>query len=521
MTAAAGLALAAGCSTAGGIDPAPAPKAKAEIAVPERSAQAGAECTDLKPTPDDPAKQLRGMWIATVYGGDWPGDPKLPVERKKAAFRTLLDKAESARLNAVFVQIRPAGDAFYPSEIEPWSVWLTGKAGKDPGWDPLKFMVAEAHARNLEFHAWFNPYRVGEDNDRAKLAPDSPAAKNPSWAHKYGKYLWYDPGLPQVRDLAVSAVMDVVDKYDVDGVHMDDYFYPYPSDGEFPDDKTFRLFGADYPTKAAWRRDNVNKLVKRLHTEVAAAKPWVRFGISPFGIWRNKSGDPAGSDTNGLDSYASIYGDARKWIRQGWLDYVVPQLYWPIGDPRADYRVLVPWWSNVVRGTDVRLFIGQGAYRVGADSVWKKPDEISRHLTLNRRYPEVRGDVYFSSADVARDKGGFMSAILRDHYRRPALIPPWQTGKVPAAPTGVKAATEGGGVKVTWKGDATSYAVYRTAGEGQRCAPVRPQDLVATLRGTEFTDASATPGRAYTYRVTALDRNQHESAPGAAATRAP
>ncbi|WP_460305089.1 glycoside hydrolase family 10 protein [Actinocorallia aurea] len=519
VTAVAGAVLVAGCSAVGGIDPVPAPKA--EAAVPGGAAEAPAECTGLKPTPDDPAKELRGMWIATVYGGDWPGDPKLPVDRKKAAFRTLLDKAKAARLNAVFVQIRPAGDAFYPSEIEPWSVWLTGKAGKDPGWNPLEFMIEEAHARNLEFHAWFNPYRVGEDNDRSKLAPDSPAAKNPSWAVKYGKYLWYDPGLPQVRDLAVSAVMDVVHKYDVDGIHMDDYFYPYPSDGEFPDAKTYRVFGAEYPSKAAWRRDNVNKLVKRLDTEVHAAKPWVRFGISPFGIWRNKSGDPAGSDTNGLDSYASIYGDARRWIRQGWLDYVIPQLYWPIGDPRADYRVLVPWWSGAVRGTDVRLFIGQGAYRVGADAVWRKPDEISRHLTLNARYPEVRGDVYFSSADVARDKGGFMSAILRDHYQRPALIPPWQTGEAPAAPTDVQAKTEEGAVKVTWKGDGTSYAVYRTAGEGQECAPVRPQDLIGTTRGTGFSDPGAQPGKAYTYRVTALDRNQHESAPGAGAVRRP
>lgn len=486
-----------------------------------KTARATPDCPALEPTGDDPAKQLRGMWIATVYAGDWPGDPKLPVERKKAAFRKLLDRAKAARLNAVFVQIRPAGDAFYPSPIEPWSVWLTGKAGKDPGWDPLKFMIEESHARNLEFHAWFNPYRVGEDNDRAKLAPTSPAREHPEWVHKYGKYLWYDPGLPEVRDLAASAIMDVVKKYDVDGIHMDDYFYPYPSHGDFPDDRTYRLFGADYPTKAAWRRDNVNKLVKRLYTEVTEAKPWVRFGISPFGIWRNRTNDPAGSDTNGLDAYASIYGDARKWVRQGWLDYVLPQLYWPIGDPRADYRVLVPWWSNLVRGTDVRLFIGQGAYRIGADSVWKKPDEISRHLTLNRKYPEVRGDVYFSSADVARNKGGFLTVLLREHYQRPALIPPWKTGQAPAAPTDVKVTGTSGDIKVTWKGDGTSYAVYRSAGKGAKCGPVKPADLIGTLRGTAYNDTTAATGQTYTYRVTALDRNQHESAPGAGVVHTP
>ncbi|GAA0970001.1 glycoside hydrolase family 10 protein [Actinocorallia libanotica] len=507
-----GLVLAGGCA-GGGVETAPVPgvpQAQLGLAQPE------AECPVVEPVDDGPGRQVRGMWISSVYGGDWPGDPEAPVAKKKASYRAMLDTAKAKNLNAVFMQIRPAGDAFYPSSHEPWSVWLTGTPGKDPGWNPLQFLIDEAHARDLEFHAWFNPYRVGEDNDRAKLAPASPARKNPSWAVKYGKYLWYDPGLPQVQDLATKAVMEVVEKYDVDGVHFDDYFYPYPSDGDFPDAGTYKKYGGGFANKGDWRRDNVNKLVERLSTDIKDAKPWVKFGISPFGIWRNKSGHPEGSDTNGLDSYAQIYGDTRKWVKEGWLDYVLPQLYWAIGDSRADYATLVAWWSDLVKGTGVQLLIGQAGYRMGESSFATKADQISRHLTLNRKYPAVRGDVFFSATDYVRDKKGFVSALLRDHYRTPALIPPSDGGARPAAPTGLKAGREGGKVTLSWRGDATSYAVYRSEGGGEECAAVKASELLTTTRGTSVVDTTARDGRTYTYRVTALDRTHQESGPSRA-----
>ncbi|WP_460370730.1 glycoside hydrolase family 10 protein, partial [Actinocorallia lasiicapitis] len=426
------------------------------------AASAAAECPKLAAPGDDPAKQVRGMWISSVYGGDWPGDPELPVAKKKAAYRTMLDRAVALRINTVFMQIRPAGDAFYASPREPWSAWLTGTPGKDPGWDVLKFLIDEAHARDLEFHAWFNPYRVGQDNKRANLAPTSPARLHPDWVRVYGKYLWYDPGLPQVRDLATEAVLDVVRKYDVDGVHFDDYFYPYPTGKDFPDQATFKTYGKGFATKAAWRRANVDTLVQRVSTEVKKARPDVKFGISPFGIWRNKRDHPAGSATKGLDSYAEIYGDTRKWVKEKWLDYVLPQLYWPIGDKAADYATLAAWWARLVEGTGVQLTIGQAAYRIGDDAVWKKPDELSRHLTLNKKYPQIRGDVFFSAADVAADRAGFGTLLLRDHYRTPALIPPSPWAKPPHPATAVTAAAG----KIAWTGarDAVSYAVYRRPG---------------------------------------------------------
>ncbi|TDD63538.1 glycoside hydrolase family 10 protein [Actinomadura rubrisoli] len=484
-------------------------------------ADAKAECAKIAAPGDSRARQLRGMWIATVAGIDWPKDPAKPAARQRAEFVKLLDTARAMNMNAVFVQIRPNSDAFYPSPYEPWSQWLTGKQGKDPGYDVLAFMLKEAHARNLEFHAWFNPYRVSRQDDLKKLAPTSPARRHPDWVRKYGTGLWYDPGLPQVRDLATRAVMDVVRKYDIDAVHFDDYFYPYPESGDFPDTASYKTYGQGMK-RADWRRRNVDTLVESLSRQIHQAKPWTRFGISPFGVWRNATSDPAGSPTSALQSYDDIYADTRKWIQRRWIDYVTPQLYWPIGDKRADYAKLVAWWARQVQGTGVQLTIGQAGYRVGQDATWKKPAELSRHLALNARYPQVRGDVFFSAADIAADRRGFASRLRADHYSRPAVPPPVQGrgGQAPPAVQDLKARPDGKGVRVDWRPSqgAASYAVYRVDGKRAGCAPVDPTRLVADVRGGGILDPSAKPGRSYTYYVTALDRLHHESPPGRGAT---
>ncbi|WP_329520784.1 glycoside hydrolase family 10 protein [Spirillospora sp. NBC_01491] len=484
---------------------------------------ARAECAAVAAPGDSRSRELRGMWIATVAGIDWPKSPS--KERQQAGFRKLLDTAQAMNLNAVFVQIRPNSDAFYPSPHEPWSQWITGKQGKDPGYDVLGFMLKEAHARNLEFHAWFNPYRVSRQSDLGKLAPGSPARKHPDWVRKYGTGLWYDPGLPQVRDLATKAVMDVVGKYDIDAVHFDDYFYPYPEGAaDYPDKATYKAHGRGMD-KADWRRQNVDTLVRTLSEQIHRAKPWMRFGISPFGVWRNKTTDPKGSATKALESYDAQYADTLKWIKQGWIDYVTPQLYWAVGDARADYATLVDWWSRQVAGTRVQLSIGQAAYRVGEDATWKKPAELGRHLDLNRRHPAVRGDVYFSAADLASNRRGFAQRLRDDHYPRPAIPPVVQGrgGQAPAPARGLRAGPAAGGAKgvqVQWRpaGDATAYGVYRVDGKAPACAAVDPARLVAAVRGGGIVDPSARPGRTYTYYVTALDRLHHESAPGRGAT---
>ena len=508
LTAAGALA---GCGLGGGDERAPV--------------QAGdpAECAGV-PAPDaSKSRELRALWIATVGNLDWPKDPGAPPAEQKKQFTRLLDAAQRMNMNAVIVQIRPNSDAFYPSPLEPWSAWITGTPGRDPGYDVLKFMISEAHARNLEFHAWFNPYRIARHDDPDKLADGSPARENPGWVRKYGGGLWYDPGIPQVRELVTKVVMDVVGKYDIDAVHFDDYFYPYPEGGEFPDEATYKAHGRGM-SKDDWRRRNVDLLVEDLSRKIHQAKPWVQFGISPFGVWRNKSTDPAGSDTRALQSYDDIYADSRKWVKKGWVDYITPQLYWPIGHPRADYAELVDWWADQVKGTDVQLTIGQGAYLVaeGQDAAWKDPNELSRHLTLNDKYPQVRGDAFFSASDIVENRRGFAERLRDDHYRRPALRPvaAGRGGQAPPPVHDTRAGAHEDGVKVTWRPsqNAASYAVYRADGKRPACAPVDPGQLLAEVRGSGIVDPSAEPGRTYTYYVTALDRRHHESAPARAVT---
>lgn len=358
---------------------------------------------------------VRAEWISSVTNIDWPSAPGLSIDEQKAEYITLLDQATANKLNAVFVQVRPTADAFWPSPYEPWSHWLTGQQGQDPGYDPLAFMVDQAHQRGLEFHAWFNPYRVSMQADPNALVPEHPARQHPEWIFEYGGQLYYNPGVPEARTFVTDAIMHAVQNYDIDGVHLDDYFYPYPVDGEeIPDSETFAEHGAGFDNIEDWRRENINLLVSELDKRIHAAKPDAKFGISPFGIWRNKASDPAGSNTNGMESYSAIYADSRAWVINGWVDYINPQIYWHLGHPNADYAALVPWWADTVAGTDVELYIGQGAYKVGEQN-WDAA-ELSEHLTFNKDYPEVVGDVYFSATSLTSNAKDAMAKVVADHY---------------------------------------------------------------------------------------------------------
>jgi uncharacterized lipoprotein YddW (UPF0748 family) len=366
------------------------------------------------------ADAMRGTWIASVYNTDWPSRSGMPREQAQAELRALLDDAADWNLNTVFLQVRPTADAFWPSPYEPWSEWLTGVQGADPGWDPLGFAVGEAHQRGLELHAWFNPYRIAMHADLSRLAAGHPARENPEWVVRYGGRMYYNPGIPAVRAFAQDAMMHAAENYDIDGVHWDDYFYPYPVAGErFDDDAAFAAYGGDFTDRGDWRRDNVDRLVREMHQRVRADQPHLAFGISPFGVWRNRGTDPLGSDTTSLEAYDELYADTRGWVKKGWMDYVIPQLYWNIGLPAADYAKLVPWWAEVTAGTGVRLAIGEAMYKVGDPAqppAWQDPAELSRHLFLAADYSEVSGHVFFSSTGVAADPLGAMSRIYRDHY---------------------------------------------------------------------------------------------------------
>ncbi|HEX5543225.1 MAG TPA: family 10 glycosylhydrolase [Micromonospora sp.] len=501
--------------------------------------------------PATPKRQLRAMWIASVVNIDWPSRPGLSEESLKAEYDSLLDLAQRLNHNAVVVQIRPTADAFWPSPHEPWSEWLTGKRdGVGPGWDPLAYLVDEAHRRNLEFHAWFNPYRIsmpdGAGADLNKLAPNHPARQHPKWTFAYppagvaGSRLYYNPGLPEVREFIQVAMMDAVQRYDIDAVHFDDYFYPYPSGShQVPDDATFAEHHRGFTDKNDWRRDNINLLIQEMNARIKEAKPWVKFGVSPFGIWRNQNTDPLGSDTTGSQSYETIYADTRKWVKEEWIDYIVPQLYWYIGQyPAADYARLVPWWAEVVRGTKVQLYIGEADYKSGDPaygSFWMNPRELSDHLTLNRSYPEVQGNIHFSAVQVRANRLNATDIYASEHYARPALVPAMT--HLPSTPlmfpVVTSATRDADGVSLRWRqaangagsfGQATSYAIYRFDGAPNfpgRCGFADAGNLVSTVRAADgaaqsYRDSTAEPGKAYTYYVTALDRLSNESKPSPA-----
>jgi uncharacterized lipoprotein YddW (UPF0748 family) len=318
--------------------------------------------------------------------------------------------------------VRPAADAFWPSPYEPWSAYLTGTQGRDPGWDPLGTAVHEAHLRGLELHAWFNPYRVAMSDDPGLLAPAHPARLHPDWTVAHGGRLYYNPGIPDVRRFVQDAMLDAVRRYPVDAVHWDDYFYPYPVAGEhFDDDAAFAAHGAGFTSRAAWRRHNTDLLVHETAARLRTARPGTRFGISPFGVWRNAATDPLGSPTTaGVQTYDDLYADTRTWVRRGWIDYIAPQVYWNIGFTPADYAALIPWWADTVRGTPVDLYIGEALYKVGdpaQPAAWQDPRELLRHLDLCATRPEVRGNVYYSAGRVAADPLGAMS-LVQDRYAR-------------------------------------------------------------------------------------------------------
>jgi len=360
--------------------------------------------------------QVRAVWIATVQNIDWPSRPGLPAADQQREYRALLDEVQRLGLNTVIVQVRPTADALWRSPYEPWSHWLTGRQGADPGYDPLAFLVEEAHARGLRFHAWFNPFRVSRQADPAQLVPDHPARRHPERVFAYGGQLYYDPGRPDVRDFVVDVVLDVARRYPVDGVHFDDYFYPYPVEGEeLPDAGTFAEFGSGFTDVGDWRRHNVDELVRATSQRLAALDRDIEFGISPFGIWRNRSADPRGSATTGTQSYDTTYADTLTWVREGLVDYVVPQIYWEIGHPAADYAALVPWWADAVAGTPVRLYTGQAAYKVGSSPAWDD-GELAEHLALDRAHPEVRGAVFFSARSLTTNAAAAMERVWSDQY---------------------------------------------------------------------------------------------------------
>ncbi len=397
--------------------------------------------TPVVPEAAPPApREFRGVWVASVANIDWPSKRGLSTVEQQRELLNLLDRAVALNLNAVLLQVRPAADALYASKIEPWSEYLTGAQGRapEPYYDPLEFAVREAHSRGLELHAWFNPYRARNTDAKSPLVASHIARTNPTIVKQYAGFLWMDPGEPLVREHTLRVVLDVVRRYDIDGVHIDDYFYPYPENNRrgreipFPDDRSWERYrkAGGRLDRGDWRRSNVDSLVRALDAGIHRVKPWVRFGISPFGIWR--PGYPA--SVRGLDAYEKLFADARKWLREGWLDYFTPQLYWPTTRPQQSYPELLAWWaSENVKGR--HLWAGNFTSRAGAPGASAFPvSELLEQIRITRAQPGATGNVHFSMISFLQNQASMNDALIAGPYAKPALVPatPWLD--VPAPP---------------------------------------------------------------------------------------
>ncbi len=378
-------------------------------------------------------REMRAAWVATVENIDWPSSKKLTAEQQQKEFKNIVSRYAEAGFNALFVQIRPCADAFYPSPFEPWSPYLTGARGKDPGYDPLKFMIDECHQQGLEFHAWFNPYRaiINIANDRSDISHITKL--KPEWFITYGSIKLFNPGIPDVWTYIKEIVMDVVKKYDIDGVHLDDYFYPYKIPGKpFPDSKTYRIYNNGMKVDD-WRRQNVDTVIHLLHDAINKEKPYIRFGVSPFGVWRNKYIDAEGSATRaGCTNYDDLYADILKWLKKDWIDYAAPQLYWETGNRLCDYNTLTKWWNDNSYGKDI--YIGHAAYRMMEKTPsWSSSNQICTQVQVLRNHGNVKGSVYYNTNSMMKNPHHIMDSLRLNYYSIRCLAP-FKKGLVIAKP---------------------------------------------------------------------------------------
>ena len=372
--------------------------------------------------------EFRGVWVATVVNIDWPSKAGLSNDLQKKEFIDLLEMHQKNGMNAIIMQVRPAGDALYPSTLEPWSEYLTGKQGLPPSpfYDPLMFMITETHKRGMEFHAWINPYRAVFNAKKSSVAPNHLTKTHPNWFVEYDNKKIFNPGLPEVWQHTNRVVRDLISRYDIDAVHLDDYFYPYKVPGkEFNDEATYKKYNRGL-NKDDWRRSNCDTIIKQISATIHNIKPGVQFGISPFGVWRNKSKDPSGSNTKaGVTNYDDLYADIMLWLQKGWIDYVIPQLYWEHGHPLADYDELVNWWNQ--HNYNRNLYIGHGVYRAGSSPAWRNGSEIPYQIKQLRTLKNTRGSAYFSSVNFKNNPNHWSDSLQNHYYKKPALQPtmPW------------------------------------------------------------------------------------------------
>ncbi len=487
-------------------------------------------------------REFRGVWVATVVNIDYPPKAAKNTSVQKYEYINMLEDFKQMGINAVIFQVRPSADAFYESSYEPWSAYLTGTQGLAPepkGYDPLEFMIEEAHKRGMEFHAWLNPYRATFNLDTINLADKHPLNKNRDWFIKYGKRFYFKPHKYEVRDHITNVIEEIVQKYDVDAIHFDDYFYPYKIQGlPFPDSLDYEKTKGASITIEDWRRQNVDLLIQQVSKKIKEVKPYVQFGISPFGVWRNQSADPRfGSDTRaGQTCYDDLYADVLKWMRNEWIDYIVPQLYWHIGFNVADHQTLVDWWAKNAFGRN--LYIGHAAYKVGdpKTSDWLNPSEIPNQIHLNRATFNTQGSVFFSAKSI-RNNPLNLKDSLSQLYKKPVLLPEMKFLNIPLnkAPNLKKVIMSEYGLKISWHGKKKKgglfnflrktkkysernkpyyYVVYKFEGDklGDVADPKNILKITAFDADQNYTiyDPDYIEGQNYTYYVTGINRQHSE-----------
>ncbi|HXI01327.1 MAG TPA: family 10 glycosylhydrolase [Sphingobacteriaceae bacterium] len=475
-----------------------------------------------------PKREFRGVWVATVANIDWPSKPGLSTETQQMELIRLLDEHKRSGINAIMFQIRPAADAFYARGREQWSRFLTGKQGlaPQPFYDPLDFAIQEAHKRGMELHGWVNPYRATTDLLTRSTHLNHITREKPEWFFTYDGKKHFNPGIPEVRNYITDVIMDVVKNYDIDGIHFDDYFYPYPvANKPLPDRETYYKYGSrSFNSIEDWRRHNVDTLIKTLNAVIHKEKKYVKFGISPFGIWRNRAADPEGSVSSGLQGYSALYADARKWVQEGWVDYINPQVYFPFYYRAAPYEKLVDWWSNNAYGKHV--YIGQGAYRaMESREGWRERNQIPRQIRYLRQNNRVQGSVFFSSKSLTNNLAGVQDSLRADFYHYPALQPAmlWLDAIIPNPPKLLKSTIQNKCVYLNWQvpekakdGDtAYGFVIYRFT-EVEEIRFDRPQNIIKIsfdAKNTTFLDEAVIPRINYRYVVTSIDRLKNESEP--------
>ncbi len=464
-----------------------------------------------------PKREFRGVWIATVGNIDWPSKPGLSAQQQQQEFINRLNFLQRCGFNAVIVQVRPAADAFYESAFEPWSRYLSGKQGQPPfpKYDPLGFMIQETHKRNMELHAWFNPYRALVNSSVNPNPPGHATRTHPEWIIRYGTKAYFDPGNPEARNYILNVLVDVVKRYDIDALHIDDYFYPYPEKGKsFPDDNSYKKYNNGLEL-AEWRRNNVNTFISQLNRMIKAEKPWVRFGISPFGIWRNSSQSAEGSATRGTSCYDDLYSDVRLWLENKWVDYVAPQLYWEHNHRVAPFNVLLPWWVDNAFGRN--LYIGLGVYRmVSGSGPWAGSNEILRQIRATRE-AHANGVVMYSMSSFDKISPALADSLQNRYFNHIAIPPatPWLgDGSLPPSPL-VSIKTERQKVVLNWENNAYShkglkYVVYRFAGD-DIIDLENAANIMAISQQEQFIDPEGTSLKNVRYVVTSLDHLWVES----------